>query len=56
MVFLRWPRGLAENDPEEQEKGMKYKDLVANIIMLQNIVDMTRVIRELQGEWYEISR
>lgn len=47
---------IAENDPEEQEKRIKYKDLVANIIIFQNVVDMTRVIRELQGEGYEISR
>jgi len=47
---------IAENDPEEQEKRIKYKDLVANIIIFQNVVDMTRVIRELQGEGYEIGR
>ncbi len=47
---------IAENDPEEQEKRIKYKDLVANIMIFQNVVDMTRVIRELQGEGYEISR
>ena len=41
---------IAENDPEEQEKRIKYKDLVANIIIFQNVVDMTRVIRELQCE------
>jgi TnpA family transposase len=47
---------IAENDPEEQEKRIKYKDLVANIIIFQNVVDMTRVIRDLQCEGYEISR
>ena len=47
---------MAENDPEEQEKRIKYQDLVANIMIFQNVVDMTRVIRELHGEGYEISR
>ena len=47
---------IAENEPEEQEKRIKYKDLVANIIIFQNVVDMTTIIRELHGEGYEISR
>ena len=47
---------IAENDPEEQEKRIQYKDLVANIMIFQNVGDMTRIIRELQGEGYAISR
>lgn len=47
---------IAENDPEEQEKRIKYKDLVVNIIIFQNVVDMTRAIRDLQGEGFEISQ
>ena len=47
---------IADNDPEEQEKRIKYKDLVANIIIFQNVVDMTRILLELQNEGYKITR
>ena len=32
---------LRTGDPVEQEKRIKYRDLVANAIMLHNVVDMT---------------
>ncbi len=47
---------IAENDPEEQEKRIKYNDLVANVIIFQNVVDMTRTLRELKREGYEVNR
>lgn len=37
-------------DPEEQEKQLKYMDLVANAIMLSNIVDLTNVLNQMIEE------
>jgi TnpA family transposase len=41
---------LRSGDPLEQEKRIKYRDLVANAVMLHNVVDMTHVLYELQQE------
>jgi TnpA family transposase len=41
---------LRSGDPVEQEKRIKYRDLVANAIMLHNVVDMTNVIYDLLQE------
>jgi Tn3 transposase DDE domain len=43
---------LRSGDPVEQEKRIKYRDLVANAVMLHNVADMTNVLYELrqQGE------
>jgi TnpA family transposase len=38
---------LRSNDPVEQEKMIKYNSLIANAVILQNVVDMTNVINEL---------
>ena len=37
---------LRTGDPVEQEKRIKYRDLVANVVMLQNVVDMTNVLHD----------
>lgn len=47
---------ISENDPEEQEKRIKYNDLVANAVIFQNVVDMTYALRGLKQEGYEIQR
>jgi TnpA family transposase len=41
---------LRTGDPVEQEKRIKYRDLVANAVMLHNVVDMTNVLYTLQQE------
>ena len=41
---------LRSGDPVEQEKRIKYRDLVANAVMLHNVADMTNVLYELQQE------
>jgi len=41
---------LRSGDPVEQEKRIKYRDVVANAVMLHNVVDMTQVLRTLQQE------
>jgi hypothetical protein len=55
-VFFGGEGVIAENDPEEQEKRIKYKDLVSNSIIFQNVVDMTYALRELQREGYTFTR
>ena len=47
---------LAENDPDEQEKRMKFKELLANSLILQNAADMTEVLHILAREGHEIRR
>ncbi len=46
---------LRSGDPVEQEKRIKYRDLVANVVMLQNVVDMTNVLHDLQREGVRIT-
>jgi TnpA family transposase len=41
---------LRSGDPVEQEKRIKYRDLVANAVMLHNVVDMTNALHDLQRE------
>lgn len=46
---------LQENDPEEQEKLIKYNNLVANALIFQNVCDQTRIIRNLMNEGFTVS-
>ena len=41
---------LRSGDPVEPEKRIKYRDLVANAVMLHNVVDMTNALHDLQRE------
>jgi TnpA family transposase len=41
---------LRSGDPMEQEKRIKYRDLVANAVMLHNVVDMTNALYDLQRD------
>jgi TnpA family transposase len=45
---------IANNDPEQMEKAIKYNDLVANAVIFQNTVDLTEVLSSLSEEGYEI--
>ena len=45
---------ITDNDPLEQEKRLKYLDLVANSIILQNAFDISSIIRSLSAEGYVI--
>jgi len=46
---------LRSGDPVEHEKRIKYRDLVANAVMLHNVVDMTTVLRALQQEGIRVT-
>ena len=47
---------ISENDPEEQEKRIKYNDLVANAVLFQNVCDITFILWELSKEGYVFSK
>lgn len=47
---------ISKNDPIEQEKAIKYKDLIANAVVFQNVVDLTDILRNLQKDGYLIHR
>ena len=47
---------ITENDPVEQEKRIKYNDLVANAVIFQNVVDITMILWQLKREGYRFSR
>jgi len=57
--FCEWIRfaaaGLmAENDPEEQQKLVRYTDIIANALMLQNVADLTEALEHLKQRGYPI--
>ena len=43
---------VASNDPDEMEKAVKHTDLIANCIMLQNVIDITDICHALIQEGY----
>ena len=47
---------LPDKHSQDQEKRIKYIDLVANAIILQNTVDLTYAVRELVAEGYDVKR
>ncbi len=58
--FIKWIHFggegiLRENDPEEQDKLMKYKLLVADAVIFQNVIDQTRIIQELLEEGFKVT-
>jgi TnpA family transposase len=44
---------MAENDPDEKQKRLRYNDLVASAVILDNVVDMTRILNDLKTEGVE---
>jgi TnpA family transposase len=59
--FIKWilfgSEGIiTENDPIEQEKRIKYAEIVANAVILHNVVDMTNTLKKLIADGHEISR
>jgi len=46
---------LKSGDPVEQTKQIKYMNLVANAVMLHNVVDLTEVLHQMAREGYEIT-
>lgn len=47
---------VASNDSREMEKAIKYNALLANCVILQNIIDYSHVIYQLQKEGYVMTK
>ncbi|MCB1771244.1 MAG: transposase [Candidatus Competibacteraceae bacterium] len=47
---------LKSDDPVEQAKQVKYMDLVANVIMLHNVHDLTGILADMEAEGWKLSR
>jgi TnpA family transposase len=47
---------IKSGDPVEQNKRIKYMNLVANSVMLQNVADLTVVLNTAMAEGYPITR
>nr|WP_258074294.1 transposase [Brevibacillus laterosporus] len=56
MLFFGVDGIFTENDPIEQEKRIKYNDLITNSVIFQNIVDITMILWQLKKESYCFSR
>ena len=46
---------VATNKPDEMEKSIKYNQLTANCIMLQNTIDLSNTLYNLKQEGYEFT-
>jgi len=46
---------VASNDTKEMEKAIKYNTLLTNMIILQNVIDMSRIIQQLRREGWSIT-
>lgn len=47
---------LRTGDPVEMEKRVKYADLIANIVMLHNVIDLTNVLNEMNAEGETVTK
>ena len=47
---------IKSGDPVEQTKRLKYMNLVANTVMLQNVVDLTGVLNTAAAEGYPVTK
>ncbi len=58
--FARWLSFggdvIPENDPDEQQKRLRYNDLIAACVILQNAADMTRTLRQREAEHRPVHR
>src|SRR6267143_792309 len=47
---------LLEVHPDQQEKRLKYNHLLTNVVAIQNVIDLTRAVRQLIAEGYPVKR
>ncbi|SDL18518.1 Tn3 transposase DDE domain-containing protein [Nonomuraea jiangxiensis] len=47
---------IADNEPEEQEKAIKFNTLVADLVMYQTTLDMSLVLNQLRSEGEAVHR
>lgn len=46
---------LLGDDPEELEKTLKYNQVLTTAVLIQNVVDQTRVVRDLKADGYPVT-
>lgn len=46
---------IPNNEPDEQQKRLRFNDLIASAVILQNTVDMTHVVQQLVAEGHPFS-
>ena len=59
-AFVKWlffggEATIWENDPEDQEKAVKYNTLIADAVIFQNVIDQTRIIEKLMDAGFQIT-
>ena len=47
---------IASNDPNEMEKAIKYNSIIINCIVIQNLIDISAIIYQLQQEGWNITK
>ena len=47
---------IKSGDPVEQLKQVKYMELVANAVMLHNVVDLTGILADMEAEGWKLTR
>ncbi len=55
-IFFGKDGVITSNDPLEQEKRLKYLDLVASAVILQNAVDISLAVQTLSASGYRINQ
>ncbi|ODV41000.1 hypothetical protein AWV79_02470 [Cupriavidus sp. UYMMa02A] len=45
---------LAVNDPDEQQKRLRYNDLIASAVILQNTADMMQALCDMEKEGIKV--
>src|SRR6266849_3476762 len=45
---------MTENDSEEMQKRVRYTDIIANALMVQNVADLTKALETLEQRGYPI--
>jgi hypothetical protein len=53
-LFFGGERLLLEIHPDEQEKRLKYNHLLTNAVAIQNVIDLTRAVRALIADGYQL--
>lgn len=47
---------IADNDPVEQEKAMKFNALLTNAVIFHNALDIAEIVRQLLEEGWTVDR
>jgi len=54
LVYLAAAGLMADNNPEEMQKLVRYTDIIANALMLQDVADLTKALEILKQRGYPV--